>query len=47
MFSRYKKNDSSEKMHRAAGATPDANGRAVNFNHFGRRKWTRVDISGR
>jgi hypothetical protein len=27
-----------EKMRRAAGATPDANGRAVDFDHLGRRK---------
>jgi hypothetical protein len=27
-------------MRRAAGATPNANGRAVDFDHFGRRKRT-------
>jgi hypothetical protein len=34
-------------MRRVAGATPDANGRAVDFDHFGRRKRTRVDAKMR
>jgi hypothetical protein len=31
-------------MRLAAGATPDANGRAVDFNHLKRRKHIRLDI---
>jgi hypothetical protein len=31
-------------MRHASGATPDANGCAVDFDHLNRRKWTRVDI---
>jgi hypothetical protein len=28
------------------GASPDANGRAVSFDHFSRRKWTRANNLG-
>ena len=34
-------------MRRAAGATPDANGRAVIFDQKGRRKRTRADAKMR
>jgi hypothetical protein len=42
--SRIKKRFGQKKMRRAAGAIPDANGRVVDFDHFNRRKWTRLDI---
>jgi hypothetical protein len=37
----------SKKMRRAAGATPDANGRAVDFDQKSRRKQTRADAKMR
>jgi hypothetical protein len=35
-----------KKIVRAAGGSPDANGHAISFDHFGRRKQTRVDNLG-
>jgi hypothetical protein len=37
----FKKNDSAKKCV-APLEPPDANGRAVDFDHFSRRKWTRA-----
>jgi hypothetical protein len=40
------KNAKLKKMCRAVGGTPDANGRAVDFDHLDRRKRTFADILG-